>query len=540
MDSSSLYSLFFMNKMMASTSNTNNENQHSYINTLMSILLMTFMPMISNMFRNIDIKEIISDFFNGKNKYVTKTIPFHEYQVSKGSFTAPLLKVEYSDKFKAIQEYVKTLSFIDLSSQEILSDNKEMFKYYENENKNSSINKYNDVLYTHTKILIDKERLIYYELTEDKIVDDENDKKDSNKVNTKSNNKKFIIVLSILKQPNVNSCKILNDFIEECLKLYYDKQNSIIDDDKLYVFTYTGCEKSENSIQFFFDKSEHDPSVDLNENVFFDGRFDYINYLSDFVYDPITKKSRGYEKFKKMGDKVQGSVIAYGPPGEGKTTIMKATPKFLGRHLVKYSLSQFKTNDEMDQFYSNTTFCNITYSRHQLCFCSEDIDAYNDNLTMSRKNIDESDINKSEHISETIILSKAIEDTCKIMKLEDDKPNLQTFLNITDGIRELTGIFFMFSTNYFEKLDSALVRDGRIDIKLNLTPPSRNIIKQILKHRFKVHCVNKYFENKNIPDGIVSTATIIKICKLNHTDIYKCINDIEHECSSIIKGLSTH
>jgi SpoVK/Ycf46/Vps4 family AAA+-type ATPase len=137
--------------------------------------------------------------------------------------------------------------------------------------------------------------------------------------------------------------------------------------------------------------------------------------------------------------------------------------------------------------------------------------------------------------NDSLLITKALEETFKIVKIDDNKPNLQTFLNITDGIRELTGIFYMFSTNYFDKLDSALVRDGRIDIKLNLLPPSINIIKQILQHRFNISSndIETYFENKNIKDNTISTATIIKICKKYNNDIIKCIDEIEKISNTI-------
>ena len=535
MDTNNLSSLLYFN-MISNKSD----------NTLLSILIIFILPILTNYLRQIDIKEIILNYINQKNKYITKIIPYHEYYIVRSMGATSISKIEYSDKFKAIQDYVKSLFFIELNSHEIITINKDMYKTYgmfENDNMNFD-NKYDDILFTSTKTLIDKENLIYYELNNENNDDnDDNNKKDINK--NKNKNKKFIITLSILKQSNINVSKVLDDFVEKLLKRYYEKINIEKNDNKLYIFTYLGSDKTDNNMDFHFEKNEHDPSIDLTKNVFFDGKDEYIKYLSDFIYDPNTKKSRGYEKFKEIGDKIQGSIIAYGPPGEGKTTIMKATPKFLGRHLIKYSLSQFKTNDEMEQFFSNTKICGVTYSRHQLCFCSEDIDAYNDNITMSRENntisnkisntISKLESNDQLESNDSLLITKALEETFKIVKIDDNKPNLQTFLNITDGIRELTGIFYMFSTNYFDKLDSALVRDGRIDVKLNLLPPSINIIKQIVQHRFNVSSndIETYFENKNIKDNTISTATIIKICKKYNNDIIKCIDEIEKISNTI-------
>ena len=528
MDTTNLSSLLYFNMMFNKTD--------SNINNLLSFLLVFIMPIVTYYFKQFDIKDIFLYYFNGNNKYITKTIPYHEYQIRALSST-PIFKIEYSDKFKAIQEYIKSLPYIELNSFEIITMNKDMYKsIFEEQNPKPEI-RYEDILYTNKKVLIDKENLIYYELKEEENDNDNNDKKD-NKINNKNSTKKFIITLYKLKQFGINSSLVLDNFIDNCLKQYYEKLNAKNHDNKLYVFTYLECDKTENNINFYFEKNELDPSIDLNQNIFFEGRDEYIKYLSDFIYDPNTKKSCGYEKFKRIGDKVQGSVIAYGPPGEGKTSIMKATPKFLGRHVIIYSLNQFKTKEEMEQFFGNTKLCGVTYSRHQLCFCSEDIDAYNDNITLSRKNNDSNLLisdNNSQITDEKYIFKKLLEDTCKVTKIDDNIPNLQTFLNITDGIRELTGIFYMFTTNYFEKLDSAIVRDGRIDIKLNLNHPSVKIIKQILQHRFNISLdeLEHYLQNKNIQENTISTATIIKICKMNHNNIIKCIDEIEKLSNSI-------
>jgi chaperone BCS1 len=45
---------------------------------------------------------------------------------------------------------------------------------------------------------------------------------------------------------------------------------------------------------------------------------------------------------------------------------------------------------------------------------------------------------------------------------------LSGLLNVLDGFAAPTGVLFMMTTNYVEKLDPALLRPGRIDYKLSL------------------------------------------------------------------------
>ena len=53
-------------------------------------------------------------------------------------------------------------------------------------------------------------------------------------------------------------------------------------------------------------------------------------------------------------------------------------------------------------------------------------------------------------------------------RINDDKINLAFVLNLIDGIRETPGRIIIITSNYYNKLDAALIRPGRIDITLNM------------------------------------------------------------------------
>jgi len=95
-----------------------------------------------------------------------------------------------------------------------------------------------------------------------------------------------------------------------------------------------------------------------------------------------------------------------------------------------------------------------------------------------------------------------------------EKVTLADFLELLDGIVEMDGRIIIMTTNQREKMDSALVRPGRIDLDLELKPPSRLLIAHIFKHMYK-HVEEdvlkalffKYYEH--LPESIVSTARVI-------------------------------
>ena len=76
----------------------------------------------------------------------------------------------------------------------------------------------------------------------------------------------------------------------------------------------------------------------------------------------------------------------------------------------------------------------------------------------------------------------------------DKKSNrltLATLLEVLDGVMEMDGRMLIITTNYPEKLDKALIRPGRIDLKLKFEKCTKENLVEMYTH---------YFENE-LPDG---------------------------------------
>ena len=73
-------------------------------------------------------------------------------------------------------------------------------------------------------------------------------------------------------------------------------------------------------------------------------------------------------------------------------------------------------------------------------------------------------------------------------ELEEDtseKITLSFILNILDGILETPGRILIMTSNYPEKLDTALLRPGRIDINLQVSYCDKDMIKQMFTFFYK-------------------------------------------------------
>ena len=79
------------------------------------------------------------------------------------------------------------------------------------------------------------------------------------------------------------------------------------------------------------------------------------------------------------------------------------------------------------------------------------------------------------------LLDKDAKDREKPQKL-----TLANILEVMDGVMEMEGRMLIITTNYPEKLDKALIRPGRIDMKVHFGPMRGQNIIEMYKHYFEM------------------------------------------------------
>ena len=284
---------------------------------------------------------------------------------------------------------------------------------------------------------------------------------------------------------------------------------------KLFIYTLIKAKYEKksfelwNEIQFLSTRSF--------SNIFFKEKNDIIKKIDFFLHN----KQWFYDK----GIPYSLGIGTYGPPGTGKTSIIKSIANYTNRNIIVISLKMIKTKLQLnniffEEFYNENNKNVIGFDKKIIVF--EDIDCIGD-IVLDRnfksdkgdKNVINDDFN--EKISKKI--DEKINETISVFN-ENELITLDDILNLWDGIRETSGRIMIISSNYYHKLDSALVRPGRIDITLELSYVSHQTIKEMYKHFFEEEIDDNILQN--IKEDFYTPAEITNIYmnSNNNKDIF--------------------
>ncbi len=250
------------------------------------------------------------------------------------------------------------------------------------------------------------------------------------------------------------------------------------------------------------------------DNLFFDHKNELIDKLMFF------ENNRDW--YEKEGHPYTFGLALYGPPGTGKTSVIKCIANLLNRHLIVIPLNKIKTQREFSKYYFENQYNNnnrknsINFENKIIVLddidCMTDlIHSRNSEIEKSNNEVTKNDLMKA--MTETVIIANKNKnsDIIKMMEKQqdDDAITLSYILNIIDGIRETPGRILIITSNYYNKIDEALRRPGRIDYPLEMKNASKQTICDMYKHYYGKSFPKQYLDKIN--DGAFSPAQIVNI-----------------------------
>jgi SpoVK/Ycf46/Vps4 family AAA+-type ATPase len=362
-------------------------------------------------------------------------------------------------------------------------------------------------------------------------------------------NKKSVNTIEIIEIEIFSYKRTLNELIKyiDDITRNFVIQIQNVRLNKTFIYTYLGAPKEENRCSNNFSSWEECEfkSFRTFDNLFFDAKEKLLNKLNFYI------KNKAW--YKKEGHPYTFGIGLTGPPGTGKTSVIKCIANKLNRHLIVIPLNKLKTQREFsacffeNRYNRNNAVNSIDFENKIIVF--EDIDCMTDIVKQRNKkksnanklnananklnanaglktddnddNDDDNDDNDNDDNdndndtnSEKLLkqltdqISPANNLLTMLNSTSDDKITLSYLLNIIDGIRETPGRIMIITSNNYNSLDKALVRPGRIDFTLEMNNASITTIKNMFFHYYKyeipedIKC--KLKDNKISPAQIVS------------------------------------
>lgn len=297
-------------------------------------------------------------------------------------------------------------------------------------------------------------------------------------------------------------------------RYYFDERHVslMLNRDKSYRFSMANHELMFNMTPFNTNKSL--------ENV-------YGSHL-DVVKERMKLFINNPDWYKDKGIPYTLGILLHGPPGTGKTSLIKAIAKDTDRHIFNIKLQPDTTQTQLNNLFFNENVCVVKKGQNNMytipinkrIYVIEDIDCNNDILLQreyQKKEDKKPKVNSFENSFEyryqnnsnlydnfapfqnqnqnnyNKCFNENINSNNDIPKEQlgpeedqSEKVTLSFILNLLDGILETPGRILIITSNYPDKLDKALIRPGRIDINLEVGYCNIKMITEMFNNFYKL------------------------------------------------------
>jgi len=507
MDPTHLIEYTFYSKILS------NPELFSFLQNSQLIFLVSLFFIIKNIPKSVynSIEQYILSLYDNKDES-SIIIPYHTKSYSIGSIKT--IKIVYSERFLAINHYIKKYHTDVFSLSEHM--NFENTRYFE-DSKSDFI-----LLPSHSqRIQICKEKDIYLEMVIEK--DSQDEKSNEKKTDIKDFTKQYTFKIT---KKGKNNLSILTDFIQNCLTTFTNDREK---EDIQKIFEYDGSKKDDDneSILLSYRESPFNTNKSFS-NIFIENKEKIIEEIREFSKNiSEEEKEKIKTKYKRRGIPYKKTFLLHGPPGCGKSSLIKSFLNETGRHCMSIPWSRIKTAAD----FSN--ICRVQYkklSQKDVIIVFEDFDANNSTTVKIRENL-KGDEEPTKNSQESII-KNTVETFMKIsipqQAIKEDELTLESVLNTLDGIHELHDSVIVFTTNDIISLDPALLRPGRIDKIIHMKLANSLIIRQILEHYYEIteHPALEELAKMKLE---LSPAFVQEICIEYPNDISACINRLSQK-----------
>jgi hypothetical protein len=228
-------------------------------------------------------------------------------------------------------------------------------------------------------------------------------------------------------------------------------------------------------------------------SLFYTQKSELITFLDKF------KKGELYPEHVPMDNKL--GILLYGPPGTGKTGTISAIANYLDRNVIVINFTNIYSIEEMDLILNPSSY-------NENIFVFDEFDCILDVLGKNNEQKEEKDWGSMLMFADGDDKKKIIDNMINSKK--KSKINLAYLLQKLDGLESTPNRLIIATTNNPDKINPALLRPGRFDIKLCLGNCTTDMYGKILEYYYKDEKdVYKRVVKKRIPEYKYSPLEIM-------------------------------
>lgn len=260
---------------------------------------------------------------------------------------------------------------------------------------------------------------------------------------------------------------------------------------------------------------------------------DLLSYIDQFIE---ANSKKGKSDFNGYGTYNMGFMI-YGIPGCGKTSFIKALANKTKRGVVIVDMRKINTISQFNKVFKRWPIEHNVFVFEE--FDCAPIHTRRDDETKT-SSVKKSILDMRSKLMETLAVAndadsrksirEELEKNTESLEELNDTLTIDAILTTLDGLNEHRNRIIVATTNHIERIDPALLREGRFDFKLHMTHFNNEEIKELLSNMYEGRLSEEdkfYLNMQRFPEKWTPVA-IIHTCYV-HRDIRKVISVLKEE-----------